>query len=132
MENRVETLEELATMYMAAKAEKDSAELRMDQRKEMIDNLMEEGEENEVFVDLSEEETIKIKRALRSSRKLNKERISCRLQVEESAINQDFLVKAVADGRLTYDQYKSYYYNENTDNLSIRIVKKKSKKAARE
>lgn len=123
MTEQLSKLEEAAVLYIAAKNEKEHAEIKMEQRKAIIERLMEEAGENEIQVPYNDHEAIKIKRTLRSSKKFNKEQLAEDMDVSEDVIKQDFLVKAVQDQRLTYDKYRNYFYHESKENVSIRVVK---------
>lgn len=116
-------LEEAATLYIVAKEERDSAVIRMEQRKAIVERLLEELGETEIDVPYTEQDNIKVKIAVRSSRKLDKEKMSEDLEVEEDVIKQDFLMKAIEDRKISYQEYRSYYFQDTKEIVSIRKSK---------
>lgn len=120
-------LEEQVKNFIALKDEKKSIENKMEQLKDFISKTFEEVGEDKVYVFLNEDESIKIEKSIRSSRKIDKERLAEDLDVSEDVIKQDFLLKAVEDRKLTFDKYKEYYYVDQRDNIAIRKVKMKPK-----
>lgn len=126
----IKKVEEQALMYMELLEQKRVTEDKLDQMKDFIARTLRETGESKVLVFLNEDENIKVEFAARSTKKFDKEKIAEDLGVEESVVKQDFLIKSVEDGKLTYDKYKEYYYMEHSENINIRKVKvgKKGKK----
>lgn len=125
MSKQVETLEEAARMFLAAKEDRDSAELKMEQRKLIVERMMTELGETEVTFPYEEGRDIKIKHSERSVKKFDKARVAEDMNVEEDSVKQDFIVKSVEDGKLTYGRYKGYFFRETNSNVSIRTVNAK-------
>lgn len=67
---------------------------------------------------------IKVSSGLRRRVVLDVETLASDLGVSVSAVGKkDFLIKAVQEGKLTADQYASYYFEETVETTSIRTVK---------
>ena len=90
--------------------------------KSELGNLLEAYGQNEVRVRLNELQDLKVKLATRNAKKVDKPELAEALGVSESAINVEFLLKAVEDGRLTLHQYKQYMFQEENDVVSVRKV----------
>jgi hypothetical protein len=89
---------------------------RRDVLKEELLNAMNDAGSSEQRVPLGDKpHDLKVTVTNRKSKKLDKEQMAEDLGVPVSAINIDFLLKCVEDGKLTASQYKDYIdvlYNE--------------------
>lgn len=119
-------LEELAVLYIAAKEEVDSAKIKMETRKMAIEKLMADEEDATIFIRYDDDYDIKVERKVRSTKKFDKELLAENLDVSEDVIKQDFIVKSVEDDKLTYEQYKGYFFQNHEEGVTIRKVKGKT------
>ena len=110
-------------LYMAAKAEKDSAEARMASHKIQVEKHLAALGETEILLPYDEISNVKVKSTIRLQKKFDKEQAAEDLNVAESSLKQDFFIKAVEDQKLTYKQWTGYIYREENQSVSIRTVK---------
>lgn len=65
---------------------------------------------------------VKIKVGERRSKTFDKKELANDLGVSESAINLEFLLQAVEQGKLSFAKFKQYCYEELVESTSIRKV----------
>lgn len=113
--------------------------IQMKQEKQRLEENMEltKGEIVEYFRQHPDEEVIRIRhddnydiKATFSERNrtvFDKEKLAEDMLVSDSAVNRDFLIKSVEDGKLTFDRFKSYHYQDKKEMVSVRLTKTDSK-----
>lgn len=123
MDESTRKIEFQAQTYMRLKEERDIANEKMEHCKLVLEREMKSAGEETVLVRWNDEKDIKIQAGESRRKKLDKEQMADDLQIAVDTIKTDLLLKLVEDGKLTYEDYKNYMFEEQRPTISIRLVK---------
>ena len=122
--NNLAQIESKALRMVGLSDENRKIEEEKELIKESLAPLMEEEGMTEYRAALDEHYDAKITAGTHASWKLDEEGLADHLDMAISAVkDKEVLIKAVEDGRLTLDRYKSFFYRHVETKVSVRRVK---------
>lgn len=113
--------------YMQHKLARDHAMEGMQFAKDEILEFFKNNEDSVVRVGFDSLFDIKAAYSEGSTKKLDYDQMAEDLKVERDVIKRDFLLKSIDDGKMSFDEFTSYYFHESNERLSIRLVKAEGK-----
>lgn len=116
------SLEAMAVEFIKAGDEIKKLEEKREKIKIAVANLMKLSNQEQYVFALDHLFNVKIKVGDRKSKIIDKQELANDLGVAESAINLEFLLQAVEEGKLTVHQFKQYVHQEYVESVSIRKV----------
>lgn len=116
------TLEAKALQFYEAGEEMKKLEEEREKLKLSIGQLMKLSEQDEYRFGLDPISDLKITVRDRDAKKVDKEALATDLGVSVSAINLEFLLSMVEQGRLSLQTYQRYVFSETNEQVSIRRV----------
>jgi len=116
------SLEAKAVEYLNLGEEIHRLEERREALKADIGQLMRLSNQEEYRFGLDPLFDVKVKVGERKSKVIDKQELATDLGVAESAINLEFLLQAVEDGKLTLQKFRQYVHQQFTESVSIRKV----------
>ncbi|MGG1263761.1 hypothetical protein [Brevibacillus laterosporus] len=117
-----QTLEARALRFYEAGEQIKKLTEERDQIRFYIGDMMGISEQDEYRFGLDPLFDIKVTVRDRTSKKIAKQELATDLGVAESAINIEFLLSAVENGKLSLARFKQYMFNETNEQVSIRKV----------
>lgn len=116
------TLEAQAVEFLQAGEEIKKLEEKREKFKIAIGNMMKLSSQDEYRFGLDPLFDAKIKVGERKSKIIDKAELATDLGVAESAVNLEFLLQAVENGKLSFNRFKQYCHQEMVESISIRKV----------
>lgn len=116
------TLEAQAIEFYIAGEEMKKLDEKRQNIKAAIGNMMKLSSQDEYRFGLDPLFDLKIKVGDRKSKIVDKAELATDLGVAESAINLEFLLQAVENGKLSFHRFKQYVHQEMVESISIRRV----------
>ncbi len=116
------TLEAQAVEFYQAGEEIKKLEEKRQNIKAAVGNMMKLSNQDEYRFGLDSLFDLKIKVGDRKSKIIDKVELATDLGVAESAINLEFLLQAVENGKLSFARFKQYCHQEMVESVSIRKV----------
>lgn len=116
------TLEAQALEFHNAGVEIKRLEEKRQSIKSNVGNLMKLSNQDEYRFGLDPLFDLKVTVRDRKSKIINKQELATDLGVAESAINLEFLLQAVENGKLSFARFKQYVHQEFIEQVSIRKV----------
>lgn len=125
--NAAEKVEFHIQNYIQNKLAKDKAEEEMAFAKDRILDFFKDNEDSTLRVGFDQNFDVKVTYGESNKRKFDKDKLADDMNVEPSVINRDFLIKAVDDRKLSFEEFNGYHFNESAERLSIRLVQAEGK-----
>lgn len=116
------TLEAQAVEFIKAGEEIKKLEEKRENIKVTVGSLMKLSNQDQYRFGLDHLFDVKIKVGERKAKIIDKQELANDLGVSESAINLEFLLQAVENGRLSFARFKQYCHQEFIEQVSIRKV----------
>lgn len=116
------TLEAQVVEFLQAGEEIKKLEEKREKLKSSVGNLMKISSQDEYRFGLDPLFDAKVKVGERKTKIVDKQQLATDLGVAESAINLEFLLQAVENGRLSFHRFKQYCSQEFVESIAIRKV----------
>lgn len=116
------SLEAKAVEYLKLGDEINKLEERRLALKADVGQMMKLAQQEEYRFGLDPLFDVKIKVGERKAKVIDKQELANDLGVSESAINLEFLLQAVENGKLSFARFKQYCHQEFIENVAIRKV----------
>lgn len=118
----IKDIEFQAQRYVTLNEEKKDIEEKLSQIKTILGRKLSEAGENQVLVYFDDERSIKVSSGIRSTTKLDKEKMAEDLDVAKAALTTKFLIDLVENRRLSKTSYENYEFQDNNELVSVRLV----------